>query len=179
MATQFIDEVRHAETFDRYLGKLGAPPSEVGSAVEMIGDFFARMENYAEALVCTQVLFEGLGVDFFQAEIETGPCPLLRAIFERVKHDEARHTAFGTLYLDLLVPRLTSGERRRLQERLDEGVRVFFAQAMAQAEAMPPLPVPYQARMAAVWQQVVPKALADVAERLRRWDLRLSAAIPA
>jgi hypothetical protein len=174
MATQFMDEVRHAEAFDRYLVKLGAPPCELGRSMELIRSFFATLDNYTESLVCIQVLFEGLGVDLFDSESEQSPCPLLQAIYERVRRDEARHTAFGTLYLDHLVPELSPADRRRLQQRLDDGVGVFFAQSQAAAEAMPPAPLEYLGRMAKAWQDAIPPALANVGERLRRWNLRLN-----
>ena len=111
VSTQAIDEARHARTYRAYLERLGdiAPINEGLRAVLESG--LAWSGTYCGQVVALNVLMEGQAIEQQHKRIETLPCPLFRTINEAIIRDEARHCAFGKIYMKHKLPELPEEER--------------------------------------------------------------------
>ena len=67
--------------------------------------------SYHAPVVAFHIVLEGEALDLLQACSKRFPCPLFRQINRRVSHDEARHIAFGKLFLRNRVRSLPLEER--------------------------------------------------------------------
>lgn len=114
VAWQLGDETRHAVAFKRYLDRLGdiAPVEEgLETALERS---LAWQGSPAALIAAFHVVFEGGALALLQKLVKRFPCPLFADIDERLVPDEARHIAFGKLYLRGHVPELDPEERREI-----------------------------------------------------------------
>ncbi len=111
LETQRIDELRHVEAYRAYLERLGdiAPINEA-MATALEGGL-AWSGSYHGAVVAFNVVLEGEAVQLQQELGEMFPCPLFRQINARVSLDEARHVAFGKIYLPDKLKALPWDER--------------------------------------------------------------------
>lgn len=111
VSTQAIDEARHAWTYRAYLERLGdiAPINEGLRAVLEGG--LAWSGSYCGQVVALNVLMEGQAIEQQHKRVETLPCPLFRKINEAIIRDEARHCAFGKIYMKHKLPELPEEER--------------------------------------------------------------------
>jgi hypothetical protein len=112
--SQARDEARHAHMYDRYLARLGdvAPMDE---ALESALDGALRWRDSIPAMmVAFNVVLEGEAVHLHGAAARVFPCPLLRRIATAVGRDEARHVAFGRIYLTRALAGLDEEERRAI-----------------------------------------------------------------
>ena len=99
LATQIADERRHAEFFRRYAAGFGglAPAS---AALESAYAAAREWDGPPEALILAiHVVLEGENLNLQQTVDSWLPCPLFADISRCVARDEARHRAFGDLYL--------------------------------------------------------------------------------
>ncbi|MGE5145395.1 MAG: ferritin-like domain-containing protein, partial [Candidatus Eiseniibacteriota bacterium] len=111
---QIADEARHAAVFGRYLERLGGPTA-MDETLAATLDSAARTDAGPEAaVVAYHVVLEGEALDLQRIVRRWVPCPLLTPIVERVVHDEARHIAFGRLFLSDRLGRLGADERSAL-----------------------------------------------------------------
>ena len=116
VAFQFADELRHAEAYGRYLDRLG------GTA-PMDGNLAWALEAAAEgpagtlgAMVAFSIVVEGEVLRLQDTLATFLPCPLLAQINRRIARDEARHVAFGRIYLTEALAGLPPDGRRRLYD---------------------------------------------------------------
>ena len=111
LETQLADEARHAAVYDRYLGRLGHK-SDMDDAllVALEGGLAWRGSVYG-LVVAYHVLLEGEALTVQQLLANHLPCPLFRQINSRIARDEARHVAFGKLYLNRHLAALPQEER--------------------------------------------------------------------
>ena len=108
---QCVDEQRHVEAYRAYLERLGeiSPINEaVATALE---GGLAWSGSYHGAVVAFNVVLEGEAVQLQQELSEMFSCPLFRQINARISHDEARHVAFGKIYLHDKLGALPFDER--------------------------------------------------------------------
>lgn len=112
LETQCRDEGRHAEAYARYLAQLGdiAPVHE--TVQQAYAAALARIAEPHWTLLAYHVLLEGEALRLQQDLARRLPCPVLRQINLRAARDEARHVAFGKLYLRCVLPALAAEERR-------------------------------------------------------------------
>ncbi len=112
--SQARDEARHAAMYARYLARLGdvAPMDEALAAA--LDGALERGGSVPAMMVALNVVLEGEAVHLHGAAARVFPCPLLRRIATTVGRDEARHTAFGRLYLTRVLARLGAEERRAI-----------------------------------------------------------------
>jgi len=117
---QIIDEERHARVFLDYLETIGS--------LQSIDPVLARA--YDKALACPagpvglvaafNIILEGealYALDYLAGWIK---CPLFRRIMAQVSKDEARHLAFGRIYLSATLGSLSPGQRQDLYGWLKE-----------------------------------------------------------
>ncbi len=112
--SQARDEARHAAMYTRYLARIGdvAPMDEALAAA--LDTALQWRESVPAMMVAFNVVLEGEAVHLHGAAARAFPCPLLHRIATTVGRDEARHTAFGRLYLTRLLAPLGADERRAI-----------------------------------------------------------------
>jgi hypothetical protein len=120
LEAQIADETRHAEIFHRYMTRIGglAPPERTLVAAHGAVQAW-RGAPEAVVLAC-HILLETEALRIERAVDRWCPCPLFREIGARIARDEARHVAFGTLYLRESLPQLPLRERLAICEWLHE-----------------------------------------------------------
>ncbi len=108
------DECRHATFYAAYLEPLGGS-LPVDSALERAyATASSSAMTPAATLLAFHVLLEGESLGLQKLVGRWLPCPLFAEISARVARDEARHVAFGRLWLGEHLPTLGVGEHRRL-----------------------------------------------------------------
>ncbi len=114
-ATQTMDEARHVEVYDRYIKKLALiyPMSQVLKAVI---DKTLHADRWVKIAIGMNMVVEGLALGAFQNMRKSTTCALLRAIVEGVLRDEARHVAFGNVYVADAVSRMHADEREDIAD---------------------------------------------------------------
>lgn len=115
LALQFEDETRHAAVYARYLARLGgiAPlDPTLDRALEA-----ARSGPFGPlgAILAFNLVLESEVLRVHGALARLLPCPLLTGINRLVARDEARHVAFGRLYLATAVAQLPAEARCELR----------------------------------------------------------------
>lgn len=97
--TQIADEERHSVVYSRYLERLGdiAP---VDPVLKEGMDAALSWSGPPEAcLIAVQILLEGEALRSLDILASKFCCPLFEDINRRISQDEARHVAFGRLFL--------------------------------------------------------------------------------
>jgi hypothetical protein len=111
LALQREDEQVHAGLYGGYLGALDglAPRQPVHDLLEQEA---AAWQGPPEALIlAVHVLLEGEAALWQRNAAFWLPCPQFQALNREIAHDEARHIAFGRLYLPPALAALSRGER--------------------------------------------------------------------
>jgi P-aminobenzoate N-oxygenase AurF len=115
VASQAMDEARHVEVFSRYIRKLDRiyPVQPVlGSLLRDI----METPHWQAKMVGMQVILEGLALGtFINVKAATG-CALLRSLLTYVTKDEARHVAFGSLYLTTEIANMHADDRAAVED---------------------------------------------------------------
>lgn len=114
LEVQAFDERRHAHLYGLYMAKLGGPDTR-SAAVGRVYDCAASWRGAPQAII---LAFHGVLESEsmrLQQEIDNWlPCPLFKTISTVIARDEARHIAFGRLYLRDALPTLPRNERREI-----------------------------------------------------------------
>jgi hypothetical protein len=118
MASDFLaDEVHHVELASRVVMQLGgAPPRSVDTtrlaprAASNVTPFERANELVLRVGCVSEVFAGGTAAPIMH---ETGH-PLMRAVYERILRDEARHKRFGGLYFEWAANHLNPAECERL-----------------------------------------------------------------
>lgn len=115
VGSQAMDEARHVEVFAKYIRRLDKiyPPQPTLKSV--LRDI-VETPYWQAKMVGMQVILEGLALGtFINVRAATG-CALLRSLLGYVTKDEARHVAFGNLYLTTEVARMHPDERAAVED---------------------------------------------------------------
>lgn len=126
VGSQAMDEARHVEVFARYIRKLDkiypvAPP------FRKILSCILGAPTWEAKTVGMQVILEGLALaSFINVRASTG-CDLLREVLTYVAKDEARHVAFGSLYLTQAIARLEPDARAEVEDFALDMTKQFVA----------------------------------------------------
>ena len=111
---QLADELRHASVFARYLDHLGgiAPMDHhLHRALTEAQDGPLRPVS---TILAFHIVVEGEVLRQQEMLARLLPCPLLRQINRLVARDEARHVAFGKIYLKTILSEQTPEKRAEL-----------------------------------------------------------------
>ncbi len=112
--SQARDEARHAEMYASYLARVGdVAPMDSALAAALDGALEWH-HSIPAMMVAFNVVLEGEAVHLHGAAARAFPCPLVRQIATTVGRDEARHTAFGRIYLTRALAPLATEERRAI-----------------------------------------------------------------
>lgn len=110
LETQRADELRHAAIYQRYLDKIGGPrpASKTLTAAYKAGrDWDGPVEGI---LLAYHVVLEGESLLLQQDVARWLPCPLFNQMATVIARDEARHVAFGKLWLRQALPQLDASQ---------------------------------------------------------------------
>jgi len=99
LAWQLIDEERHAEVYRRYLDPLGGVTPIEPSLAQALDAVARGPAGELGAMIAYHVIVEGEVLRLQGLITHFLPCPLLRQINRRIARDEARHVAFGQIFL--------------------------------------------------------------------------------
>ncbi len=98
VATQTMDEARHVEVFERYIRKIGKI-YPIETFLKEVIDRTLTHDNWICMCVGMQMIVEGLALGSFTNMMEATNEPLFRQLIEYVIKDEARHVAYGNVYV--------------------------------------------------------------------------------
>jgi len=115
VASQVMDEARHVEAFGRYIRKLDDiyPPQPI--LMDILADIMTS-PHWQSMMVGMQVILEGLALGtFINVRASTG-CALLRDLLGYITKDEARHVAFGNLYLTSVIADMHPDDRDAVED---------------------------------------------------------------
>lgn len=118
--TQYLDETRHAAIYERYLDKIGGlrpAPSYLCSEYQAARDWNGPVEGI---LLAYHVLLEGESLILQHDVARWLPCPLFHQIAMVIARDEARHVAFGKLWLGEALPKLDAAQHAMIHCWLKE-----------------------------------------------------------
>ena len=122
------DEVRHVELASRVVMQLGGAPARSLDTSRLVPHTptahspFERANELALRIGCIAEVFAGATATPIMRETTH---PLLRAVYESILRDEARHRRFGTLYFEWAADRLSPGERNRLGAVTLDALRTY------------------------------------------------------
>jgi hypothetical protein len=122
VGSQAMDEARHVEVFAKYIRRLDKiyPPQPT---LKSILTDIMQAPQWQSKMVGMQVILEGLALGtFINVRAATG-CALLRSLLGYVTRDEARHVAFGNMYLTTEVARMHPDERAAVEDFACEATR--------------------------------------------------------
>ena len=109
--TQIADEERHAGFYERYLHRAGAIGDiEEGVAMAYQGALAWRGPHHG-SIVAFHLVMEGEGLRLQTLYSNWFPCPLYAQMNAAIARDEARHVAFGKIYLRETLGELSREER--------------------------------------------------------------------
>jgi len=127
IASQAIDEARHAEVFRKRVlaGGVGMmqalPQAEHSLKAILDGD------SYSEASAFMHLLAEGNVLTMFRFSEYISPTPVDKRIFQLVMQDEARHVSYGMQHLKWIIDH-TPERKEQLHIALDEGETFSISQ---------------------------------------------------
>jgi hypothetical protein len=117
---QIEDELRHAEAYERYLDPLGGVDEVDGALAWALDAMLGGPAGAIGTMVAFHVVVEGEVLRVQDSLARLLPCPLLDQINRRVARDEARHVAFGRMYLTEALADLSADDRDRLYRWLHD-----------------------------------------------------------
>jgi hypothetical protein len=127
IASQAIDEARHAEVFRKRVlaGGVGMmqalPQAEHSLKAILDGD------SYSEASAFMHLLAEGNVLTMFRFSEYISPTPVDKRIFQLVMQDEARHVSYGMQHLKWIIDH-TPERKEQLHIALDEAETFSISQ---------------------------------------------------
>ena len=115
---QIVDEERHIVVFERYLRRAG----DIASIEEPLEVAFAQClawkGSHLALVAAFHIVLEGGVISILQHLQKKLPCPLMKSINAKLFPDEARHIAFGKIYLRQHLPALEPEERVEIYRAL-------------------------------------------------------------
>jgi rubrerythrin len=116
-ATQVVDEARHNEVLQRYLGlRLDGQTYPLAGNVKEIFDTLLGTSAWYLKTIGLQLVAETFAVSLFRMLAESSKDEILREVCRRILGDEARHMGFGMLSLPAVVEESTEAERREMED---------------------------------------------------------------
>lgn len=123
MATQVMDEARHAEALSRYMDKRIDHLYPQSEYTRQLFDTILADKRWFIKTIALQLVAETFAVSLFRLFGESSPDPLFRQVCRNILRDESRHMGFGMISLPDLIKNLESHELRELED--------FTVQALA------------------------------------------------
>ena len=127
LATQVVDEARHAEVLSRYLiDKCGGRVYPVTPNLKKLFDYLLGCGKWFIKTVGLQLIAETFAVSLFRMLAETAKDPSLREICKRILSDESRHMGFSVLSLPDEIRGLNPGDLHELEDFTREALQLVL-----------------------------------------------------
>lgn len=125
---QRADETRHVAAYEKYLQRLG-DISPIGTAMQIVenGALTAPGGDMGRMVICHLIL-ESEAIRLHDELADLIACPLLESINNQVGPDEARHVAFGKLFIKSQIENIDPDTRIAIG---DHAKRVWRSAALA------------------------------------------------
>jgi hypothetical protein len=127
IATQAIDEARHAEVFRKRALAGGVGLMEALPQVEHSLKAILDGDTYSEASAFMHLLAEGNILTLFRFSEYISPTPVDKRMFQLVMQDEARHVSYGLQHLKWIIDN-TPERKEQLHLALDEAENLTLSQ---------------------------------------------------
>jgi hypothetical protein len=114
-ASQAMDEARHVEVFERYIRKLDRV-YPITKPLRTLLTLILEAKHWQSKTVGMQVILEGLALGTFVNVRAATSCDLLRDLMTYVTKDEARHVAFGNMYLTEKIRDMHPDDRAEVED---------------------------------------------------------------
>lgn len=145
-ATQTMDEARHVEVYERYIGKL-AIVYPISPWLKATIDKTLQADRWVKIAIGMNMIVEGLALAAFHNMRRATTCPLLRELTDGVLRDESRHVAFGNLYVRETLAEMHPDDREDVAQFAFEVVKMMADSMGGVKGDKPPLPDPGFVRM--------------------------------
>jgi hypothetical protein len=117
-----MDEARHVEVFERYVRML-AEIYPISPVLKKLIDLTLTADHWVKVCIGMQMIIEGLALGAFHNMRRSTSDPLLRQLVEYVLRDEARHVAFGNVYVREAIKDMHPDEREDVAQFTFEAMR--------------------------------------------------------
>ena len=124
IATQCMDEARHAEAFRKRALAGGVGLLQAGVRSEHALKGLLEADSYSEGSVFLHVLGEGFILTLFRSSEFISPTPVEQRMFQLVMQDEARHVSYGLQHLKYLMDNAPE-HRAQINMFLDEAEQLL------------------------------------------------------
>lgn len=114
-ATQTMDEARHVEVYEKYINKVAMAYPIMPMLKDTI-DITLSSGSFVKVMIGMNMVIEGLALAAFHNMRHQTTCPLLKRITEYVLRDEARHVAFGNIYLSKVIKDMHPDDREDIAD---------------------------------------------------------------
>ncbi|MEM7124457.1 MAG: ferritin-like domain-containing protein [Pseudomonadota bacterium] len=111
---QLADELRHASVYARYLDGIGGIAPMDPNLERALSESQDGPLQPVSTILAFHIIVEGEVLRQQEMLARLLPCPLLRQINRLVARDEARHVAFGKIYLKSVLADQSSDKRAEL-----------------------------------------------------------------
>jgi hypothetical protein len=125
-ATQTMDEARHVEVFERYIRKL-AMVYPMSPVLKDLIDATLQADHWVKIAIGMNMVVEGLALGSFHNMRKGTSCALMREIVENVLRDEARHVAFGNVYVGETIRDMHGDDREDVAQFAFECIKTMVA----------------------------------------------------
>ena len=123
-ATQTMDEARHVEAYQRYIDKL-AIVYPMSPGLKDLIDATLTADHWVKIAIGMNMVVEGLALAAFHNMRKQTTCELLRQLTENVLRDEARHVAFGSVYVGEAIREMHPDEREDVAQFAFEAIKAM------------------------------------------------------
>jgi hypothetical protein len=136
IATQAMDEARHAEVFRKRALTTGWGLMRASKANEVNLKFLRDADSFAEASLTLHLQAEGMVLTMFRFSELISPTEVDKKMFRLVMQDEARHVGYGMQHLKWVLDHFPE-KREIIHRHLDEAENFVFGGGYA-TEVMEP-----------------------------------------
>jgi hypothetical protein len=123
-ATQTMDEARHVEVYEEYVRRL-AIVYPISPWLKEIIDVTLQADHWVKIAIGMNMVVEGLALGAFHNMRRKTTCELLRQVTTNVLRDEARHVAFGNVYVGETLRDMHADDREDIAQFAFEAVKLM------------------------------------------------------
>jgi len=124
-ATQTMDEARHVEVFEKYIRRL-AVVYPIMPGLKHLIDVTLQADHWVKIAIGMNMIVEGLALGSFHNMRRQTSCETMRQIVEMVLRDEARHVAFGNVYVEKTISEMDEDEREEVAQFAVEALTLMM-----------------------------------------------------
>ena len=125
MATQVMDEARHAEVFRKRALTTGYGLMKASPQNEMSLKLIRDSDSFSEMSLALHLAGEGLVLTLFRFSEYVSPTEVDKKMFRLVMQDEARHVGYGVQHLKWVMQHFPE-KREAIHRHLDEVENMIF-----------------------------------------------------